>query len=270
MSATSMLAQSVSKRALTDRASPTSSAARETLQNLRKLLYDSAATDGIRVCDFSKDPAGTFYPYGYDVECRIRHARAQNSAFRQGIHWVFQHHQSTGQRGLSDEMIGPITQLLVEEAKMSEPEALQIVLDHYSYVYGSTPSMDIRREPSRAPQVVIPAPHEGRPPDAPLPMPGLLPGDEAGAGCPPGHKMTIDGQCVPCQPADSDPQCYAAAIQKCELEGGSYDMTTAHCKMPVTTGNGESEFPWMWVGIGAGALVLVGGAVYLATKGKGP
>jgi hypothetical protein len=204
-----------------------SPAAAETLQKLRDLLYASADRDvHPPLCDFSKDPADTWYPYGQDTECRIRHARSPGSEFRKGIHWTFQHDWSTKQEAHSKELVEPITKLLVSEAMMQEPEARNIVWNHYNYVYGHFPTPDLPAiEPSRVPQVVVPKPHDTPPSGAPVPIPPPLPfpGEEGGDLAPGAEN------------------------------GGLATQPTG-------------EFPWMWVGIGAGALVLVGGVVYFATR----
>lgn len=244
-----------------------SPAASDALQRLRVLLDDSIARDKYGVCDFSKDPVDTWYPYGQATECRMRHVRA-HSEFRQGIEWVLQHNWSTEQHELNDELLGPIVKLVMSEGLMTEPEARGIVWDHYSRVYGHVPQPKLPKiDPSRTSAPVVPIPRP-RTDDGPLlPMPRPLPGDEAGAACGHGAKMTQWG-CEMCESGDSDPQCWAEMAAACEADGGEFDPVTQQCRVPekvVPAG----EFPWMWVGIGAGALVLIGGGAYLVMRKSG-
>jgi hypothetical protein len=202
----------------------------DTLQKMRDLLYDSASRDTHPpLCDFSRDPADTWYPYGEDIECRIRHARSPGSEFRKGIHWVFQHDWSTKQQEHSDQLVAPLIQLLSDEAMLQEAEARKIVVDHYAYVYGHFPPPATPPRPelmSRVPRPIMPPPDGGAPEGPlvpmPMPLPNGLPGDEAAP-------LPDNGVLVP-EPAVAD------------------------------------EFPWMWVGIGAGALVLIGGVYYMTKK----
>ena len=236
----------------------------ESLQKLRDLLYESAARDGIDACEFSKDPAGTWYPYGQETECRIRHIRRPDSEFRKGIYWHFQHNQSTNQRALSDQIVEPLIAMIVREGEMKDAEARRIVLDDYKYVYQELPpSAQDTSDPSRSPKLVLPGDRRSPKTNGDSTVAG------GGAGCEPGYKLTERG-CEPCIPDDSDPQCYALQIQECELQGGQYDMATGQCMMPTPEPEAEGEFPWMWVGIGAGALLIVGGGIYYMSKKKGP
>jgi hypothetical protein len=222
--------QQAAAQALRRQVTALSPAAADTVHRLRNLLYEGAERDAHPpLCDFSKDPADTWYPYGYDTECRIRHARAPGSEFRKGIHWTFQHNWSTKQNELSNELVDPITKLLVNEAMMQEHEARNIVLNHYRYVYGHPPPLPtIPLDPSRKTMPLYPGLPGGGQPEGPLvPMPRPLPPDgEFGPG----------GEPAPPPGAELAPE---AAVD---------------------------EFPWMWVGIGAGALVLVGGVIYFTTK----
>jgi hypothetical protein len=224
-----MVLQQAASQALARRVVTLSPAAADSVRKLRNLLYDSATRDAHPpLCEFWRDPPDTWYPYGEDTECRIRHARSPGSEFRKGIHWTFQHNWSTKQHELSKELVDPIVKLLVSEAMMQEPEARSIVVNHYKYVYGHAPPLPtIPLDPSRTTMPLHPG-LPGRPEGPLVPMPRPLPPDgELGPGEPPAP--IPDADVVPPQPA-------------------------------------PEEFPWMWVGIGAGALVLVGGVVYFATK----
>lgn len=233
----SLAIQQAAAQALKRQAHVLSPAAADAIRRLRNLLYDSAGRDGVRVCDFSKDPVDTWYPYGMETECRIRHARTPNSEFRKGIHWTFQHNWSTNENELSNELVEPITKLLMNEAMMQEPEARNIVWNHYQYVYGHFPApTSIPKEPSRVPMAVIPRPRE-EPAEGPLvPMPPPLPGEPGGEAYP----GEAEGDLLPEEPSNG-----------------------------ALVAEGE-PFPWMWVGIGAGALVVIGGVAYLATRKGGP
>lgn len=105
------------------------------VKKTRDSLYSSAKTDQMGLC---KTMDG-FFPYGIDVECRLRQFSHDASPFRKGIVYVFQHDLVTGQSALSLRAVDGIAQMLAYELNVPLNEARARVAGDFTRAYGKTP-----------------------------------------------------------------------------------------------------------------------------------